>query len=68
MASKQDEMVGPLGIPGGVEGNGADGTSGSSVGWRMIVKNLRISTELDFHGVVVGARVAGDNCSGAECL
>ena len=66
--SQGDEIAGPLDVAGGIEGEGADGTSAGRIGGHVLIEDLCVGAELDFHGIEIGARFAGNDGLRAECL
>jgi hypothetical protein len=63
---KGHEMTGALGVASGVQGNGAHGACMRGVGGLKIVKHSGIATKLNSHGGKIGARLSGDESSGAK--
>jgi hypothetical protein len=63
---KRKKIVSALGVAGGIEGNGTQGTSLGRVSRFVVIKNLDVCTELDSHGVIVRAALAGNDGGRAE--
>jgi hypothetical protein len=60
------EVIGALGVAGGIHGNGAQCASMGRVGWVGIIEDLGVAAKLDAHGGKIGTGLAGHDGSWAH--